>query len=380
MLELEKSSRTEIECGNKIFSLTFAPIVHSGYVNIYGYDITARKKAEKALSEQKKLLDNIISTIPNFVFWKDRNSVFLGCNKNFAEVAGFNDPKDIKGKTDYDFAWRKDEAEFYREIDKIVMDSASPMMNYEESQVVADGTETTILTSKVPLMDNEDNVIGILGIYTDITDLKKAQKALVESELMFRNIFEKSPIAIAIFDKDGKLNRLNRAGIDLFGMADSNDAAGYNLLNGSGIAFEYREEIKKGESVRYDSDFDFEKAKKMNLLRTEKTGKININVLITPLLSDETEILNGYLVQIQDITEKNESGKAACAISEDGSHRKTGRGSCSRFQQPAYRNKGKCRACPAGILIDRLHQRTYRRNHRYLGKSGDSYSTVNDIQ
>ncbi len=193
-LELGKPGRTEIECGENIYLLTFAPIVHSGYVNIYGYDITSRKKAEKALSEQKKLLDNTLSHIPNFVFWKDINSVYLGCNNNFAEAAGLNNPEDIKGKTDYDLPWTKEETEFYRKIDRIVMDTGTPILNLEESQTTAGGKMPTILTSKVPLMDADDNVMGILGIYSDITELKQAQKAVVESELMFRNIFEKSPI------------------------------------------------------------------------------------------------------------------------------------------------------------------------------------------
>lgn len=304
VLELGKPRRSEIERDGRIYSLTFAPIVHSNYVNIYGYDITSRKKAEKALSEQKKLLDNTLSHIPNFVFWKDINSVYLGCNNNFAEAAGLDDPEEIKGKTDFDLPWTKDETEFYRKIDRTVMDTGTPILNLEESQTTASGKMPAILTSKVPLRDDEDKVIGILGIYTDITELKQAQKAVVESELMFRNIFEKSPIAIAVFDISGKLTRINSAFKTLFGATEINELQEYNFFEGSDIPEEQMNEIKEGKSVRYEAEFDFDNLREQRQYKTEKTGKININILFTPLRSGEKEEFSGYLVQIQDITEK----------------------------------------------------------------------------
>ena len=303
VLEFGKPRRSEIEIGDRILSLTFAPIVHSGYVNIYGYDITSRKKAEKSLREQKKLLDNTLSHIPNFVFWKDINSVYLGCNNNFAEAAGLENADEIKGKTDYDLPWTKDETEFYRKIDRIVMDTGTPILNLEESQTTAGGKMPVILTSKVPLRDDEDNVMGILGIYSDITELKQAQKAVVESELMFRNIFEKSPIAIAVFNLEEKLTRINEAFKTLFSITDIKDFEENNFFEVADIPQEQMEEIKKGKSVRYETKFDFEKVKELKLYRTEKAGKINIIVLVTPLRNEETEEFNGYLVQIQDITE-----------------------------------------------------------------------------
>ena len=76
-------------------------------------DITTRKRAEEALQSSKQILEGIINAIPVSVFWKDKNLNYLGCNEIFARDLGFNDPKDIIGKNDYQLSSR-DRAELYR--------------------------------------------------------------------------------------------------------------------------------------------------------------------------------------------------------------------------------------------------------------------------
>jgi len=137
-----------------------------------------QQQSEEEIRQQKELLSNIISNIPHFIFWKDKYSVYMGCNDNFAKAAGVESPDDIIGKTDYDLAWKKQEAEHYVATDKKIIKSGQPMLNVEETQLQADGKVVTILTSKVPLKDSAGNVIGILGIYADITERKEKEKAL----------------------------------------------------------------------------------------------------------------------------------------------------------------------------------------------------------
>ena len=67
----------------------------------------------------------VLGEEPDFVFWKDRGSVFLGCNQKFAEVAGFKSPSEIIGKTDYDLAWSDSEADYFREVDRRVIETRS---------------------------------------------------------------------------------------------------------------------------------------------------------------------------------------------------------------------------------------------------------------
>ena len=141
-------------------------------------DITERKSAEAALQESQQMLRLVMDNIPQLIFWKDRNSVYLGCNSNFARVAGVNSPEQIFGKTDYDLPWKKEESDWFRECDARVIETNRAQYNIIETQLQADGKESWVETNKIPLHDATGNVVGILGTYEDITVRKQAELAL----------------------------------------------------------------------------------------------------------------------------------------------------------------------------------------------------------
>ena len=141
-------------------------------------DITERKQAELAIQRQSEVLNNVLATIPHAVFWKDRNLSYLGCNLNFARRCGYNSPAELVGKCDYDMSWTREEADFYRKCDREVMDKGDPLFNIEETQLQPDGREFYHLTSKVPLRDEHGEVIGILGMFADITERKQAEETI----------------------------------------------------------------------------------------------------------------------------------------------------------------------------------------------------------
>jgi PAS domain S-box-containing protein len=126
-----------------------------------------------------------MDNIPQHIFWKNRDSVYLGCNRNFAEDAGIGDPASIIGKTDYDLPWKREEADFFRDYDSRVMEADAPILHIIEPQLQADGKEAWLDTNKIPLHDAAGNVVGILGTYEDITERKEyadRQKELLERE------------------------------------------------------------------------------------------------------------------------------------------------------------------------------------------------------
>lgn len=129
------------------------------------------------LKKQKDLLQSVIEHAPVRVFWKDRECRYLGCNTLFAEDAGLAHPEDLIGKTDFDASWRE-QAELYRADDRMVMDSGVAKLNFEEPQNTSGGRLICLLTSKVPLRDEHGAVIGVLGIYSDITERKDAERRL----------------------------------------------------------------------------------------------------------------------------------------------------------------------------------------------------------
>ena len=176
-----------------------------------------QQQSEEEIRQQKELLSNIISNIPHFIFWKDKYSVYMGCNDNFAKVAGVEGVEDITGKTDYDLAWKKQEAEHYVATDKKLIKSGQPLLNIEETQLQADGKVVTILTSKVPLKDSEGNVIGILGIYSDITETKQAQHEVEQERQNLKAIFDAAPIGMLLLDENMIVRQVNNVTAKLVG-------------------------------------------------------------------------------------------------------------------------------------------------------------------
>lgn len=150
-------------------------------------DITKRRLAEEALEENRRelaeinqMLQQVLDTIPVRIFWKDRESVYLGCNQLFARDSGLNDPSELIGKTDYDMGWRE-QAELYRSDDAQVINSGEAKLNYEEPQTTPDGKRIWLRTSKVPLRDIDGRIIGVLGTYEDITERKKTEEQLIRA-------------------------------------------------------------------------------------------------------------------------------------------------------------------------------------------------------
>lgn len=147
---------------------------HQGQVAVVATDITDRKKAEIELAQSRQMLRLVLDNSPQRVFWKDRDSRFMGCNLAFAQDAGLESPEEIVGKTDYDLSWGE-QAEAYRSDDKNVIQSGMPKLGYEEPQPRRDGSLRWIHTNKVPLRDQNGDIIGLLGTYEDITERKQAE-------------------------------------------------------------------------------------------------------------------------------------------------------------------------------------------------------------
>lgn len=133
------------------------------------------KKLMAFLLQENNFLKATINNLPHFIFWKNTESVFLGCNLAFANAAGYNSPSEIIGKTDYDMPWYETDAAAYIKDDQAVLCSGIAKLNYEETQRT-DGIEKIMLVSKVPIYDQENKISGILGIYNDITEIRRAQK------------------------------------------------------------------------------------------------------------------------------------------------------------------------------------------------------------
>lgn len=174
------------------------------------HDITDRIQSERAIESSLRLLQSVVEHTPMRVFWKDRSSCYLGCNSLFARDAGYESPGEIIGKTDFELGWR-DHAESYRADDRLVMDCTTTKLGYEEPQTTPDGRTVWLRTSKVPLFEANQKVIGVLGIYEDITERKATEAALKASETRHRSILRAALDGYWRVDLQGRLLEVNEA-------------------------------------------------------------------------------------------------------------------------------------------------------------------------
>ncbi len=138
-------------------------------------EIAERRAVEEELRRSRNMLARTLDSIPQAVFWKDRASVYLGCNQVFARAVGLDHPEAIVGKTDFDLPWPRGEAEAYRADDRSVIEQGNPKFHIVEQLQQADGARLWIDTTKVPLTDETGAVYGVLGVYEDITERRRAQ-------------------------------------------------------------------------------------------------------------------------------------------------------------------------------------------------------------
>ncbi len=157
-------------------TLTDADGKRFGFIGI-ARDISDYKRAEEALKQSQAMLLCVLNSVPQSIFWKDRDSVYVGCNEVFAKRAGLR-PIDVVGKTDFDLPWSREEAESYRAIDQDVMTSRRPQIHILEQQHQSDGACIWADTSKIPLMDSAGESYGLLGVYEDITERKRMEDEL----------------------------------------------------------------------------------------------------------------------------------------------------------------------------------------------------------
>ncbi|MBU1107399.1 MAG: PocR ligand-binding domain-containing protein [Candidatus Riflebacteria bacterium] len=146
--------------------------------------------SNERLLRNSNMLSHIMNSIPQSIFWKDLKSVYLGCNRVFSSRAGLASPDDIIGKSDFDLPWSREESEGYRADDREVMDSAKSKIHIVETQRQADGKVVWADTTKIPLLDASGSIIGVLGVYEDITDRKNSEEEKIKLESQLRQMYK----------------------------------------------------------------------------------------------------------------------------------------------------------------------------------------------
>ncbi len=237
----------------------------TSYITI-GRDITEQKSAESRASESLRFLATMINTLPIPVFYKDVEGRYLGCNPPFEEYLGIA-LEDLKGKTAYDIS-PKDLADKYTTADQQVL--ANPVPQRYETQVqYADGSRHDVIFYKASFLNTDGSVGGLIGTFLDITERKRMEEALLESESFNRGLVENLPEYIAVYGIDGKLLYVNPASAKGLGY-DADELVGTHVL--TYIAEKYHDIVKAKMAARRGpgdtSPYEIDMVTKDGLVRT----------------------------------------------------------------------------------------------------------------
>ncbi len=273
----------------------------SGEITFTALDITERKRAEEEVQSTSNMLQLIMNNIPQGIFWKDRNSRYMGCNKVFAKDTGVGSPENIVGKTDYDLPWSPEQTDWFREYDRRIMENDTPEYRIVEPLQEVDGKLAWVETNKVPLHDAKGNVIGILGTYEDITERKKAEEALRLSNLYNRSLIEASLDPLVTIGRNGKIMDVNGA---------TEQVTGYSRNELIGTDFsDYFTEPERARAG-YKHVFTDDEVRDYPLEIQHKDGHITPVLYNASVYRDENGEVIGVFAAARDITELKKTEEA----------------------------------------------------------------------
>ncbi len=182
-----------------------------GLVGI-GRDITERKQAEETFATQQKLLDSLITAIPDLIYFKDKESRFIRINEAYAKRAGLPDVQAALGKSDNDIFGGQHAREAYEDEQRILA-TGQPIINKEERETWPDGRVTWVMSTKMPFFDGNGKIIGTMGVSHDITGRKQMEEALARERTLMRTLIDHLPDLIYAKDITGRKILANEADV-----------------------------------------------------------------------------------------------------------------------------------------------------------------------
>ncbi|MFD2110516.1 PAS domain S-box protein [Thiorhodococcus fuscus] len=172
-----------------------------------GNDVTEQKRLSDALAKERGFLSTLIHAIPDLVWLKSPDGVFLACNHRLERLFGVEEAR-ILGRTDRDFM-PEEQADFFRANDLKAIEAGRPCVNEERLTFADDGHEELVETIKTPMYDAEGQIIGVLGIARDITEARRDREALAEERDLSNTLIDTIQAIVVLLDPEGRIVRFN---------------------------------------------------------------------------------------------------------------------------------------------------------------------------
>ena len=214
---IEAAAATNKRAMTSIFIGTMvALLLLAGSAVVVAADLLKRKRMEMELDRERDLMHALMDSVPDVIYFKDRQSRLTRVNMGLARKYGLSDPSEAVGKTVFDF-FTREYAEYAFESEQEVMRTGKPLIGVESKQTWPDRPDTWASVTKMAMYDQEGNITGIFGVARDITERKKAEETLRQSQEMFEGLFQSSPDAIVTVGQQGKIMRVNTQVEEMFG-------------------------------------------------------------------------------------------------------------------------------------------------------------------
>ncbi|HUK81025.1 MAG TPA: PAS domain-containing protein [Verrucomicrobiae bacterium] len=184
----------------------------------------------RELAHEQFLLRTLLDNVPDSIYFKDDKGRFLRSSKAQAQRFGLSDPTLAIGKTDFDFFSKEHAEEAFADEQRIIQ-TGQPLIGVEEYSPLADGAERWVSTSKLPLRDKAGNTVGTFGISREITERKRAEKALAKERNLLRTLIDNLPDLVFIKDTRGRYVFDNAAHRSFLAVGALDDVVGKTVFD-----------------------------------------------------------------------------------------------------------------------------------------------------
>ncbi|GAB4212809.1 MAG: hypothetical protein OHK0012_07800 [Synechococcales cyanobacterium] len=265
-------------------------------------ELRERTQIETSLRQSEQMLQLVMNTIPQAIFWKNRDLIYLGCNQVVADDLGLASPDDIIGKNDFDLMLAPEQAAAFQSEDRWVITHKQPIRHHVLRVTLPDGRQVWQRTCKIPLLNESGEVVGILGSYEDISEQRQAELALREAETKYRSIFENAVEGIFQTTLNGRYVTVNPMLARIYGY-DSPDDMIESLTNIEKQLYvePHRRQQFQDLISSQGTVFGFES----QVFRRDGTV-IWISECARPLVNSNGEVV-GYEGTVEDITQRKTS-------------------------------------------------------------------------
>jgi len=271
-------------------------------------NVIQRKRAEEELEKSVSLLNAALESTADGILVVDKNGEISNFNQRFIDL--WQIPPSVIETHDDDILLSfvldqlVDPDIFLNKVKYLYLndeETSFDILEYKDGRIFERFSQAQRIDRKV---------VGRVWSFHDITEIKQKEKELKESEEKFKTFFEKSPIGIEIYDEKGIQLGANMASLNMFGIEDISQVIGFNLFEGISLSSENKENLKNGAPIEYIASFDFDKIAGLKQYKSKRKGKAEMHYTITPLKPTDLSTVTGYLLLVQDITERKKAVEA----------------------------------------------------------------------